>query len=189
LYLARRAEEAPDVDWVAIGAIARAEGISEPYAGRLLRILAKANIVEIVRGRGGGLRLARPPSEISIGEVLGVLGGLLYEPGTCDRYTGSNHDVCVHTTDCSIRSLWSGLQRLVDTILSRATLQDLVHGERSVSEWITQHIALLDASLGDGQRRGLREPSSRVIAGSEIERLDFAAPRASAESECEQPRV
>lgn len=52
-----------------ISDISRVYGASEPFLFKILQPLVEANIVETVRGRNGGIRLARAPSEISLGEV------------------------------------------------------------------------------------------------------------------------
>ncbi len=47
--------------------------ISQDYLEQLLRLLKKAGIIETTRGVQGGYKLARNPSEITVGEVLRVL--------------------------------------------------------------------------------------------------------------------
>src|SRR4051812_36244089 len=54
--------------------IAAAEGLSVPYVAKLLGVLRQAGLIESVRGRAGGYRLARTPAEIGLGSVLRVLG-------------------------------------------------------------------------------------------------------------------
>lgn len=118
--------------------VARSEGLTGQYAGKLVSILVKAGLVESVRGRRGGIRLTRPPGAIRIAEVLKALGGDLYESNTCERYTG-DRELCVHTSDCAIRSLWAGLQLMVNGVLSKMTLRDLCSNEESISRWMKNH--------------------------------------------------
>lgn len=115
--------------------IARHEGLTEEYAGKLIRILGRAGLVESARGRKGGYRLAKPADRISVAEALRVLGGTFFEPDMCGRYTGDRVS-CVHSMDCSIRSLWAGLQGMIDRVLSKTTLKDLVVNEKAANEWM-----------------------------------------------------
>ena len=52
-----------------ISDISRVYGASEPFLFKILQPLVEAEIIETVRGRNGGIRLARQPSEITLGEV------------------------------------------------------------------------------------------------------------------------
>ncbi len=108
-----------------ITGISEAEGISVPHVAKLMRILRRGGFVKSTRGQAGGYTLARPPERILVGEVLAVLGGRLFEPGFCDRHTGTV-DSCANPVDCSVRTLWNAVQRAVDVVLGRTTLQDLL---------------------------------------------------------------
>src|SRR5262245_7864486 len=118
-----------------IGEIADIEGLTPQYAGKLIRILRMGGLLESVRGRHGGYRLAGPVDRISVGEVLAVLGGRVFEPAYCSRYTG-DRKLCVHTVDCAIRSLWGALQATMDGILSKIFLRDLMGKEQGVAKWL-----------------------------------------------------
>ncbi|MYA80943.1 MAG: Rrf2 family transcriptional regulator [Acidobacteriia bacterium] len=118
-----------------INEISRAEGISAPYAAKMMRILRSGGLVTSVRGQSGGYRLARPAGEITVSETLGVLGSPLFEGEFCDKHSG-NEETCTHAIDCSIRSLWRGVQRIVDRVLSRTTIQDLLRQEPQMDVFV-----------------------------------------------------
>ena len=79
--------------------------------------------------------LSRPASQIVVGEALALLGGRLYEPAFCNQHSGSEL-MCTNTVDCSIRSLWRTVQLVVDQVLARTTLQDLVSDEQQMTTWV-----------------------------------------------------
>ncbi len=146
LRLAR--ETAPNGDplggnTLAVNKIADEEGLSTEYAGKLMGVLSRGQLVASIRGRNGGYRLARPAREITLSEALAVLGGKLYDGETCSRFRGEKHQ-CIHTSGCTIRSVWSGLQFIIDRVLSQTALQDLIdHSEESMSGWVDRLVQAL----------------------------------------------
>ncbi len=106
--------------------ISRKEGISEPYVAKLLRILRQGGFVRAVRGKVGGYTLALPPEGIHVSKALAVLGGRIYEEDFCHRHSGTQGN-CVHSTSCSMRSLWRSVQEAVDSVLDAMTIRDLLH--------------------------------------------------------------
>jgi Rrf2 family protein len=141
LHIARSGTEGS----VTIPEISRAEGITQAYVAKLLRILRRSGFIASVRGKSGGYSLARPAQQIVVGEVLAALGGRLYESDFCDRHSGAEK-ICTHTVDCSVRSLWQTVQNALDQVLSRMTLGELLGG-----------------SAGPGQSRNLVTLASRRV--------------------------
>src|SRR6516165_8225578 len=130
--------------------IAAAEGLSVPYAAKLLSVLRQAGFLDSVRGRAGGYRLAMPPSRIGLGSLLLALGEPLFdEPGYCERHAGTAEGVngCVHHDDCSLRSLWHTLEQWVRHSLDQITLADLLQRKVSIAELLRTRLA--DAKFED----------------------------------------
>lgn len=121
---------------LSIPEIGQAEGISAFYVAKLMRILRRAGFVTSARGQAGGYALARPAHQINVGEVLALLGGRLFESAFCDHHAGVV-DVCTHSVDCSIRSLWRAVQLVVDQVLNRTTLAELVSNEQEMTSRVT----------------------------------------------------
>lgn len=107
------------------------EGLSEANVAKILRILRISGFVESSRGQTGGYKLTREAKEIKVGDVLTSLGGKLYESSFCDLHSGVE-TICTNSIDCSIRSLWKTIQTMLDQLLSRISLQDLLGSEKQV---------------------------------------------------------
>lgn len=108
--------------------ISRAEGITEHNAGKILRVLRLGGFLESSRGQIGGYTLSRAPEEISVGDVLKVLGGRLFDDSFCKTHSGVT-DICSNSIDCSVRSLWKLIQDSVDSVVDKLTLKDLLGSE------------------------------------------------------------
>ena len=118
-----------------ISEISRAEGISSHYVAKLMRILRRGGLVKSARGQAGGYTLSRPLDQINVVEALAALGERLFESDFCERHTGSVN-VCTHSVDCSIRSLWQAVQLALDQVLSKITLKDLLGNEQEMASWV-----------------------------------------------------
>ncbi len=59
---------------VSVQTIAQRQGLPSPYLEKLLIDLRRAGLVESVRGVQGGYRLAKPPAQISLGQILEAVG-------------------------------------------------------------------------------------------------------------------
>ncbi len=111
--------------------LSQLEGLSEANVAKILRILRLAGFVESSRGQTGGYKLSRESKEIKVADVLAVLGGKLYEPSFCELHSGVE-SICTNSIDCSIRSLWKTVQTMLDQLLNKISLQDLLGSEKQV---------------------------------------------------------
>ena len=132
-----RVARADDGESVTIPMIAEAEALSTPYVGKLMSVLRQSEFVVSVRGQAGGYVLARPPEKIFLSDVIGALGGRLFEPEFCDEFTGLER-ICTHSLDCSIRSVWRSVQEAVDRVLRGITVRDLLKRESEVQRLVAR---------------------------------------------------
>lgn len=139
LYMA---SQGPNAN-LSIPEISRAEGLSIPNVAKLMRILRLSGFVRSLRGQAGGYTLTRAPEEITVGSVLNALGGRLFGPRFCERHSGLS-PVCTHNADCSLRSVWSTLQGVVERVLNKMTLRDLMQSESEMMQFM--HIRVKEGS-------------------------------------------
>jgi len=101
--------------------IAERHGISVKYLEQLMGLLRSTGLIRSVRGAKGGYLLARPPSQIRVGEVFRALeGSVLMVECLQDR------QYCRLVSDCIARQLWARVQQGIDAVIDTLTLQDLI---------------------------------------------------------------
>ena len=117
MFLAVRGEQL-----ATIAEIARAYGISKNHLMKVVHQLGVAGYVETVRGKGGGLRLARPPQDIVLGEIVRHT-----EPDMALVPCFDPDDTsCVIFSGCVLRGVLSEARDAFLATLDRHTLADLV---------------------------------------------------------------
>jgi len=119
LNLALNYEEGKEA--VVLKSISEEEALSIRYLEQIIIPLKLRKFVKSVRGAGGGYTLARPPSQITVCEILEVLEGFctlvdcVEDEAYCDR-----------RTTCATYELWKEASALLHDYFSSKTLQDLI---------------------------------------------------------------
>ncbi|MEY4168717.1 MAG: RrF2 family transcriptional regulator [Blastocatellia bacterium] len=126
LQLARAEDSLEPGGAVQVRDIAEREGLSTAYVEKILWTLNRRGIVESVRGPKGGYRLMRPSAEISIGEVMRVLGGMPSQEEICSQFTG-NQETCVHHGDCGLRPVWVSITDFVHSVFDKIPITTLLN--------------------------------------------------------------
>ena len=109
---------------VSLPAVAERQGISLAYLEQLFVPLRREGIVQSVRGRSGGYRLARSASDITIAEIMFAVG----EPVEMTRCAAIEFGGCVHNAKCLTHNLWRALSDHIVDFLSQTSLQDILDG-------------------------------------------------------------
>lgn len=107
-----------------VKAIAQRQDLPAPYLEKLLIELRRAGLVESIRGSQGGYKLARLPSEISLGQILEAVGETI-EP--LPHHTPEAEQA----EDWVTFSLWHRLHQKMKEALYSITLEDLYYDARS----------------------------------------------------------
>ena len=131
--------------------IADDEKLSPPYVAKLLSVLRQAGLITSVRGRTGGYHLARPASDVRLGEVMRALGEPLFEnPSYCEQHASPEvGGTCVHNNGCTLRVIWQTLERWMRRILDQVTLADLLQGQGQIAERLRAQLRAIDQDVPD----------------------------------------
>jgi Rrf2 family nitric oxide-sensitive transcriptional repressor len=103
-----------------VGDIAQAHDVSRHHLLKVVHRLAGAGLVATSRGRGGGVRLVRDPSEISVGEVMRVM-----EKDFAVVECLGPARFCRVAGVCGARSVFSRALDAYFEVLDRATLEEI----------------------------------------------------------------
>ncbi|MFB9948230.1 Rrf2 family transcriptional regulator [Rhizobium puerariae] len=106
---------------VTIEETARVYGISRAHLMKVARLLVGKGFLRAVRGRTGGLALARPPEAIRIGDLVRAT-----EPDFAMVECFKTGNACRITPSCRLRGILGDAVLAFLDVLDRHTLQDLV---------------------------------------------------------------
>lgn len=109
--------------------IAEREGIPEKFLEAILSSLRNARIVSSRRGRDGGYRLRRPPSEVVVGDVIRLVDGPLAPFGDAAELV---RRVKTERRHAALFDLFLDVRNAAATILDHTTLADLLDRERRI---------------------------------------------------------
>ena len=118
------AQQEPET-YISLTSVSSRQGVSVKYMEAIVAILNRAGLVESQRGKDGGYRLRRKPSEYSIGSILKLPEGSL-APVTCLDCEQSG---CDRADSCLTLPMWQRLDEIIDGYLEKITLQDLLDGK------------------------------------------------------------
>jgi len=117
LDMASRYQKGP----VHLADVAANQGISLKYLEQIIIPLKKANYIKSVRGPKGGHSLARPPEEITVGEIVALL-----EEGDTFLECSSRPEACDRAGLCLTRDVWREAAKAMFDHLNAITLADLL---------------------------------------------------------------
>lgn len=127
LYLAREPGSQ-----ASIARIAQAYGVSQSHLMKVVSDLVGAGYVESVRGRGGGIRLARSPAEIMIGSLV--------------RHTEEDFDLvdcgsCLIAPACGLTSMFDEALAAFMAVLDSYSLADAMARKGDFSHLLNPPVA------------------------------------------------
>lgn len=106
---------------VQIAAVAESQAISRTHLMKIANELARAGFLDAARGRGGGIRLARNPAEINLGDVIRTM-----EP-PCPMVDCTS---CRLIRGCSLPGVLDQASSAFRAVLEKYSLADIVGDAR-----------------------------------------------------------
>jgi Rrf2 family protein len=106
--------------------IAEKNDIPRRFLEQIMLELRSAGWVESVAGRDGGFLLAKPPSEISMGEVVRRFDGVLAPIGCVST---SHYEPCSQEAICRFRRVLLNIRNFIAYTMDRADLQSIFAGK------------------------------------------------------------
>ncbi len=136
----------PSGGLTSLSAISRRQNISLAYLEQLFVKLRRAELVESVRGPGGGYRLARPASEIRVADVLGAVDETVSAMHTG---AGASGGLSGSRAQSLTNRLWEGLSANVYVFLHQARLSDVIANDLAPCPAVPNLFAVVDEDAED----------------------------------------
>lgn len=109
---------------VTLAGISERQGISLSYLEQLFSRLRRNGLVKSVRGPGGGYRIAKKQTEISVSDIITAVDELI------DATQCGGQENCHDERRCMTHDLWASLNEKILEYLSGVSLSDLVASQR-----------------------------------------------------------
>ncbi|MFQ5840678.1 MAG: RrF2 family transcriptional regulator [Candidatus Methylomirabilales bacterium] len=137
--------------------IAEAGRLPSGFLAQIFLQLRRQRVVVGNRGAARGYSLARPPDQISLREIFeAVEGPDLF--GRCIFWSG----LCEGQDPCTIHHLWAQTRPLIQGLMERTTLAQVVSLPRSPGRRVNREVA-----VGRGRRGGTEAAPPQAVKPSE----------------------
>ena len=113
--------------------ISQREHISPKFLEQILLTLKNAGLLHSKMGVGGGYYLARPPHEITLGQIFRVLDGPI-APIKCVSQMAYEPCDCPDEQTCGLRLAMSDVRNAIANILDNTSLADISKRQNALRE-------------------------------------------------------
>ena len=121
---------------VQIKDISEREKIPAKYLEQILLSLKNAGLLHSRMGVGGGYYLARPPAEITLGQIFRVLDGPL-APIRCVSQMSYEPCGCPDEQTCGLRLVMGDVRSAISQILDHTSLADVAKRQEAVRQQVS----------------------------------------------------
>lgn len=113
-------------EYIKVKDIAARQDISEKYLEQIISILNKAGYVKSVRGAQGGYKIAKDPSNYTVGMILRLTEGSLNPVACLDDEVNE----CERCDTCETLGVWKELAKAINNVVDNVTIADLVERQQ-----------------------------------------------------------
>ncbi len=97
-------------------------GLPEPTVAKVLKLLARGELIASSRGVNGGYTLGKDPIEINMADVITALEG----PVQLTSCVGGNEECCSHAVHCSVKGKWDPVNVAMQQALQNVSLEQMI---------------------------------------------------------------
>lgn len=116
-------------DWSQMRDIAKRQDIPLKFLEQIVLTLKAAGYILTVRGRKGGIALARPPERITLGEIVRLIDGPT-SPIACVSTTG--YRACGFEVRCAFNPVFREIKERINAVLDHTTFQEMADRTRQL---------------------------------------------------------
>ena len=102
--------------------ISKRQDIPTKFLEQIITTLKGAGYVKTVRGPRGGVFLAKPPSKITMGDIIRLMEGPT-SPITCVSVSG--YDKCSYEKKCAFRGYFAEIRDRINDVVDKTTFKDI----------------------------------------------------------------
>jgi len=118
--------------------IAQRQGIPMKFLFQIMQVLKRVDIVRSRRGTEGGYVLTRPPSQITVGDVIRTMSGPFVQLSCLE--SGNFADDCGKQPIFQFKPIWAEVDRAIGSILNNVSFEELVRRSRTSQRQLMYHI-------------------------------------------------
>jgi len=111
---------------ISIRVLSETEDISAEFLEQIFFRLRKAGIISSTRGPGGGFRLNRTLSEVSVSDIFQAVGEEVHF-APCTKDENDLEEPCDRKNICHVHEFWEHTYDVFDRYFSTVTLEDILN--------------------------------------------------------------
>ena len=118
--------------YIPLKEIAERQNISKKYMEGILKTLVDRNLLEGVKGKGGGYKLSRAPEQYTVGSIIRLTEGSLAPVACLEEHA----EQCPRVAQCRTLPMWKAFDRVVNEFFDGYTLADLMRPDQAGDDYV-----------------------------------------------------